>query len=237
MAPAITLNRMYHCVPSSIRTMEPMPNPPPSRTRPSSTTGNSAVAGTEAAICASGCATLANRGLKPMATPTGMVHSDAIASDAGHTAETRPGGLQRRHQLRAAEGPSAAARLSPTGTAPLPPAAQQHRPKRNRCGRQRFWCGRRAPEPRAAGWWSAAPKPAPRQRLETQRETSELRSRCRMGEVTSEALSTCSNLEPLRPRDERAARATGPAARSPRSWRRGPTGCRPYRRWLAAVCR
>ena len=29
MAPAITLKRMYHCVPSSIRAMEPMPRPPP----------------------------------------------------------------------------------------------------------------------------------------------------------------------------------------------------------------
>ena len=86
MAPAITLNRMYHCVPSSMRTMDPTPNPPPSRTRPNSTTGNSAVAGTEAAICASGCATFASRGLKPMATPAGMAHSDAITSDAA----TRP---------------------------------------------------------------------------------------------------------------------------------------------------
>ncbi len=40
-----------------------------------SSTGKSAVAGTEAAICANGCAMRARRGWKPMATPTGMVQS------------------------------------------------------------------------------------------------------------------------------------------------------------------
>ena len=32
--------------------------------------------GTEAAICASGCATRASRGLNPMATPAGTAHSE-----------------------------------------------------------------------------------------------------------------------------------------------------------------
>ena len=32
MAPAMTLKRMYHCVPSSMSAMEPMPRPPPMRT-------------------------------------------------------------------------------------------------------------------------------------------------------------------------------------------------------------
>ena len=31
MAPAITLNRMYHCVPSSSKMIEPIPSPPPTR--------------------------------------------------------------------------------------------------------------------------------------------------------------------------------------------------------------
>src|SRR5450755_2260782 len=31
MAPAITLKRMYHCVPSKSKTMEPTPKPPPTR--------------------------------------------------------------------------------------------------------------------------------------------------------------------------------------------------------------
>ena len=63
MAPAITLNSMYHCVPSSNKTMEPNPSPPPRRIRTSNTTGNKAVAGTEAAICASGWAIRASLGL------------------------------------------------------------------------------------------------------------------------------------------------------------------------------
>src|ERR1022692_3262656 len=54
MAPAITLNRMYHCVPSSSSTIDPRPRPPPIRISTSNTIGNSAVAGTDAAICASG---------------------------------------------------------------------------------------------------------------------------------------------------------------------------------------
>ena len=48
MAPAITLKRMYHCVPSSIRTIDAIPNPPPIFTRPISKIGKKAVAGTDA---------------------------------------------------------------------------------------------------------------------------------------------------------------------------------------------
>src|SRR5208337_3507361 len=73
--PAMTLNRMYHCVPSSKSTMEPSPKPPPMRMRTSNTMGNNAVAGTEAAICASGCAMRDSLGLKPMATPAGIVQA------------------------------------------------------------------------------------------------------------------------------------------------------------------
>src|SRR3984885_5361361 len=82
MAPAITLNRMYHCVPSSINRIEPVLSPPPRLINPSSKTGKRAVAGTEAATCAMGWAIRARRGLKPMATPAGIVHADAITSAA-----------------------------------------------------------------------------------------------------------------------------------------------------------
>ena len=47
MAPAMTLNRMYHWVPSSMSTIGATPSPPPLPIRNSSTTGNRAVAGTE----------------------------------------------------------------------------------------------------------------------------------------------------------------------------------------------
>src|SRR3984957_16549796 len=54
MAPAITLNSTYHCVPSSSTTMEAMPSPPPRRISSSKMTGSSAVAGMEADGYASG---------------------------------------------------------------------------------------------------------------------------------------------------------------------------------------
>ena len=50
IAPAITLNKMYHCVPSSISRTDPAFSPPPRLIRPSNKTGKSAVAGTDAAI-------------------------------------------------------------------------------------------------------------------------------------------------------------------------------------------
>ena len=73
---------MYHCVPSSISAMEPMPRPPPIFTSPISRMGKNAVAGTDASTCASGCTMRASRGLSPMATPTGIVHAAEMSSDA-----------------------------------------------------------------------------------------------------------------------------------------------------------
>ena len=37
--------------------------------------------GADAAICASGCVIFAKRGLKPIITPTGIVHAEASSSD------------------------------------------------------------------------------------------------------------------------------------------------------------
>ncbi len=67
--------------------MEPMPRPPPTRISKRRTTGKSAVAGTEAAICASGCAMRASLGLKPMATPAGIVHSAPSSNVEIHAEE------------------------------------------------------------------------------------------------------------------------------------------------------
>src|SRR5579864_3688707 len=47
VAPAMTLNRMYHWVPISRSTSEPIPKPPPARIRTIKIIGKSAVAGTE----------------------------------------------------------------------------------------------------------------------------------------------------------------------------------------------
>src|SRR5215472_11172169 len=55
-----------------MRMIEAIPRPPPMRTKTNKTTGKRAVAGTDAATCASGCAMRASRALKPMATPAGM---------------------------------------------------------------------------------------------------------------------------------------------------------------------
>ena len=81
MAPAMTLKRMYHWVPSNINAMEPTPRPPPMRIRPSIKTGKSAVAGTEATTWVMGWRYLASLGLKPMVTPAGIVHRAAMAMD------------------------------------------------------------------------------------------------------------------------------------------------------------
>src|SRR5215472_16940086 len=71
MAPAMTLNRTYHCVPSNMSSMAANSMPPRSRRKNRRMMGKRAVAGTEAAICANGWAIRARRGLKPMATPAG----------------------------------------------------------------------------------------------------------------------------------------------------------------------
>ncbi len=62
IAPAITLNRMYHCVPSSISGMEPMPDASAEPNEDQQQDGKNAGAGTDAAICAIGCAMRASRG-------------------------------------------------------------------------------------------------------------------------------------------------------------------------------
>ena len=69
---------MYHCVPSSISPIAAISTPPRIRIRNSKITGNNAVAGTEAASWTSGCIIRANRGLNPIATPTGTVHNAPI---------------------------------------------------------------------------------------------------------------------------------------------------------------
>ena len=79
IAPAITLNRMYHCVPSNMR-IQNQCHAAACTLIVKSQTGNNAVAGTDAAICANGWATRANRGLKPICTPTGMVHAAPMNS-------------------------------------------------------------------------------------------------------------------------------------------------------------
>src|SRR6202046_2444733 len=77
VAPAITLNSKYHCVPSSSNRIDPTPSPPPARISSSKIIGNNAVAGTDAATCTIGCATADSLGFSPIITPTGIVHKPA----------------------------------------------------------------------------------------------------------------------------------------------------------------
>ena len=65
-------------------------------------TGKSAVAGTEAAIWASGCAMRARRGWKPMATPTGMVQRAAMSSESIHAQERSARALEDLEDICAA---------------------------------------------------------------------------------------------------------------------------------------
>src|SRR6185312_9215574 len=82
IAPAITLNRTYHCVPSTIRAMAAMLRPPGSESSMSRRTENSAVAGIDAMTCTTGCNLRDHLGLIPTATPNGTVHAVAMISAA-----------------------------------------------------------------------------------------------------------------------------------------------------------
>src|SRR5205823_5316389 len=75
MAPAITLKRMYHWVPSSMSKTAARDSPPGRPTSARSNTGKSAVAGMEAITCTTGCKRRDQRGERPMATPTGTVQA------------------------------------------------------------------------------------------------------------------------------------------------------------------
>ena len=70
-APAITLNRMYHCVPSTISGVSQISAFRLKYTMNSTTGGNSRLAGNAARNCASGCARRAQTGRSPSQTPIG----------------------------------------------------------------------------------------------------------------------------------------------------------------------
>lgn len=78
VAPAITLNKRYHWVPISISNTADRLRPPGKPSITNKTIGKSAVAGTEAVICTTGCSQAARRGLLPMTTPRGTVQTRAI---------------------------------------------------------------------------------------------------------------------------------------------------------------
>ena len=85
--------------------------------------GNNAVAGTEAAICANGCATRAKPGLKPIVTPTGIVH-DAPRTKSDIYADER-----RQRTIRAG---CISARSSPASMTQARTTAVSKTPERSR---------------------------------------------------------------------------------------------------------
>ena len=70
-APAITLNRMYHCAPSAISKMPPKFRLMPAAMKNAAAIGNTKFAGNEARTCTTGCARRDTRGFIPIHTPTG----------------------------------------------------------------------------------------------------------------------------------------------------------------------
>jgi hypothetical protein len=79
LAPAMTLNRMYHCVPSTISGLSQMFGSSRSDTMPATAIGNSTLAGKAARNCATGCTRWAAQGRSPIHTPIGTQIALAMA--------------------------------------------------------------------------------------------------------------------------------------------------------------
>ena len=78
IAPAMTLNRMYHCVPSAISSTLPRLIGMWVAIKKATINGNVMFTGNDAAICASGWAMRATRGRSPIQTPMGVQISVAM---------------------------------------------------------------------------------------------------------------------------------------------------------------
>ena len=76
LAPAMTLNRMYHCAPSSISATQLIVKGMRSQVTSSTvTSGKSIGAGKLATTCTTGCNRCDQRGLRPMRMPTGSAQA------------------------------------------------------------------------------------------------------------------------------------------------------------------
>ena len=90
-APAMTLNRMYHCAPSAIRKMPPMSRLTPVAMSSSVKNGNRKLAGKLASTCTTGCANRVTLGFIPIHTPIGTQISVATSTRTTTRANvTRP---------------------------------------------------------------------------------------------------------------------------------------------------
>ena len=216
MAPAITLNRMYHCVPSSIRRMEPTPNPPPRRTSPSSTTGNSAVAGTEAAICVSGWATPPDAGWSRW-----RHRREWSMSRRGSEQPTRRKWRPRPDRVCIQRPEPCRCR----GPGPEEPHTQQTpATARGRYSRRTPTLRLRPGRPACSGGARQAASHAGSRGFDNQREASEFRSRSRMAKWRLDALHLF-EIELLRPRDSRPPYQLVDQHDHPDHGAERPTGC------------
>ena len=102
MAPAITLNRMYHCVPSSMSRMLPQPSETPAHSKSAITSGKSIGAGNEATTCTTGCKMRESRGDRPIAKPAGTAQSVPSAVDIEHAHQSEHGRRNENAPLLAA---------------------------------------------------------------------------------------------------------------------------------------
>src|SRR6185312_16002953 len=80
LAPAMTLNKIYHCVPSARRKILPQLIEMEYPIKNPTIKGNAMLTGNDAAICASGWANLATDGRKPIHTPIGVQITVAAAT-------------------------------------------------------------------------------------------------------------------------------------------------------------
>ena len=104
----MTLNRMYHCVPSTISGLSQMFGLSCHETIATTAIGNSTLAGNAARNCASGCTRSAAHGRSPIQTPIGTQITLAMAISTMTRASVRTAEPERvdnvvRSEVRCAD--------------------------------------------------------------------------------------------------------------------------------------
>src|SRR5579875_54215 len=99
IAPAMTLKRIYHCVPSNINTIAASDRWPGKAIRSGNNAGKKAVAGIEATTCTTGCSTLDQRGDTPIATPTGTVQAAPTSNAVNVRSQVAPAASNNMPQV------------------------------------------------------------------------------------------------------------------------------------------
>ena len=90
LAPAITLNKMYHCVPRAIKIILPQPRSICQAINQAIANGKMKFAGKLARICTIGCIIREILGFMPITTPTGTQISELIKINAATRTKVMP---------------------------------------------------------------------------------------------------------------------------------------------------